>query len=81
MVGYRELWDGDTRDMIGAHELEAGALKVVRDLVGRDYSADELVLLFDDPARPVEGLPPVIAGADPAARAGLSGPDGIRRPD
>jgi hypothetical protein len=65
--------------MITARSTEADALDVVRELLAKDWTVDELVLIYDDPALADEDLPPGVTGEELARRAGLNGPDQVRR--
>ena len=79
MAGYWELWHVPSRNALLDFETESEALAFVRDLVGEGAKPADFALLFDDPALDVEDLPPAIEGQELARRAGLSGPDQVRR--
>ncbi|HYU19642.1 MAG TPA: hypothetical protein VEQ11_13215 [Chloroflexota bacterium] len=64
-----ELWAIPTGNMIAAPRTEADALALVRELLGKDWHADELSLIVEDEARPPDKLPPALTGAELEARA------------
>ena len=74
-----ELWAIPTSNMITAKATEAEALVVVRELLGKDWTANELVLIFDDPALADEDLPPGVTGEELARRAEAAGSSSARR--
>jgi hypothetical protein len=74
-----ELWDIETANLVGTFDTEAAGLVVVREIVGKGWPVDALSLMVEDEAVPTENLPPGITGAELAKRAGLTGPDEIRR--
>ena len=76
---YWEVWSIPTSNMIAAEATEAEALAVVRELLAADWTPDELVLIFDDPALADEDLPPGISGDELARRAEAAGTDPARR--
>jgi hypothetical protein len=51
----------------------------VHQLLGVDWKADELVLIYDDPALADEDLPPGLTGEELARRAADDGADPVRR--
>jgi hypothetical protein len=67
-----EVWDVTTANQLDAFETEAAALGLMRELLSFGWRADELTLLFDDPALPVEELPPALTG-DVLARRVVGG--------
>jgi hypothetical protein len=76
---YWEVWTIPSSSMVASEATEADALRVVRELLATDWTADELVLILDDPALADEELTPGVTGDELARRAGLTGPDEIRR--
>ncbi|MGE3908544.1 MAG: hypothetical protein AB7K36_04295 [Chloroflexota bacterium] len=76
---FWEVWAVPTGNLIAAKATEAEALAVVQSLLAVDWSADELTLIFDDPALPVEDLPPALTGDDLAQRAAVSAGQDARR--
>lgn len=74
-----EVWAIPTSNIITAKATEAEALAVVRQLLAADWTADELVMIFDDPALADEDLPPGITGDELARRAGPDGDTPVRR--
>lgn len=65
---YWEVWAVPTGNLIAVKATEAEALAVVCRLLAVDWAADELVLIYDDPALPVESLPAALTGDDLARR-------------
>ncbi|MGE3269075.1 MAG: hypothetical protein AB7P40_10030 [Chloroflexota bacterium] len=76
---FWEVWAVPTGNLIAAKATEAEALAVVQSVLAVDWSADELTLVFDDPALPVEDLPPALTGDDLAQRAAVSAGQDARR--
>jgi hypothetical protein len=74
-----EVWAIPTSNMITAKPTEAEALAVVRQLLAVDWRADELVMIYDDPALADEDLPPGVTGEELARRAEDDGADPVRR--
>ena len=65
----REVWAIPTSNLIASEANEADALAVVRELLGGDWTADELVLIHDDPEVPDDAVTPGVTGAELARRA------------
>jgi len=57
--------------LIAAEASEVEALAVVRDLLGSDWTPDELTLIYDDPSLADEELPLAVTGEELARRAGV----------
>jgi hypothetical protein len=76
---YWEVWAIPTSNMIASEATEFEALAVVRELLAADWTADELVLIFDDPALADEDLPPGITGDELAQRVEASEASPSRR--
>jgi hypothetical protein len=76
---YWEIWDLVSRNMQASETTEAAALAVVRRMMAEGWTADELVLLVDDPALADEDLPPGVTGEELARRAGAADPNSTRR--
>jgi hypothetical protein len=74
-----EVWSIPTSNLIATSESEEGALGVVRELLGKDWAPDELVMIVDDPALADEDLPPGVTGEELTRRAEAAGTDPIRR--
>jgi hypothetical protein len=68
-----EVWSISTANMIAAEATEVEALELVRTLLAADWTADELVLIFDDPAVADEDLPPGVTGEELARRVEAAG--------
>jgi hypothetical protein len=64
-----EIWDAISGNIISDFETESEALAYVRALIEQGWKADELLLIFDDPALADEDLPPAISGDELARRA------------
>lgn len=64
-----ELWSIPTANMITDRATEDEALAVVRELLATGWTADELSLIAEDEALPVEALPPALSGAELMRRA------------
>jgi hypothetical protein len=64
-----EVWALDTGNLIAAPATEGEALALVRELLGKGWRAEDLSLMLEDEARPVEELPPALSGAKLHARA------------
>jgi hypothetical protein len=60
-------------------ESESEALSFVRELIGQGWKADELVMMFDDPALADEDLPPGVTGEELARRAEAAASNPVRR--
>jgi hypothetical protein len=58
---------------------EAEALAIVRQLLDADWTAAELVLIFDDSALADEDLPPGMSGKELARRAEAAASNPTRR--
>ena len=71
---HHELWSVDTANMIYSAEVEAEILALVRELLAKGWLAENLVLIYEDEALPVEALPPAISGAELARRAEVAAP-------
>jgi hypothetical protein len=76
---YWEVWAIPTSNLITAKSTEADALCVVRELLAGDWTANELVMIFDDPSLADKDLPPGVTGEELARRAKAAGNDPIRR--
>lgn len=76
---YWEVWAIPTSNMLAAEETEAEALAIVREFLATDWTPDELVLIFDDPAIPDQDLPLGTSGDELARRAEAAGTDPARR--
>jgi hypothetical protein len=75
-----ELWALNTGNLIATPATEAEALALVRELLAKGWSADDLSLGVEDEGRPVESLPPPLEGAALAAHArAMSPPPGDAR--
>jgi hypothetical protein len=74
-----EVWAILTANMVTAKAAEAEALAVVRQLLAVDWTADELVMIFDDPSLADEDLPPGVTGDELARRAEAASADPVRR--
>ena len=66
---YWELWSVETANMIYASEVEADVLILVRELLAKGWSAENLALIFDDERLPDDALPPAVSGPELAYRA------------
>ena len=66
---HHELWSVDTANMIHSAEAEDEILALVRELLAKGWAADNLVLIYEDEALPVEALPPAVSGDELARRA------------
>lgn len=64
-----ELWSVDTANMLDSSESEDEILSLVRELLAKGWSADNLVLIYEEESLPVEALPPAVTGAALASRA------------
>lgn len=64
-----ELWDAVSGNIISDFETESEALDYVRVLRKQGWKADELLVMFDDPALAVEDLPAAISGEALVRRA------------
>ena len=73
-----ELWALSTGNLIATSSSEDEALALVRELLAKGWSADDLSLGLEDEGRPVESLAPPLEGAELAARAEAP-PDRARR--
>ena len=69
------LWDLETGNAIGDYETESEALALVRELVGKGWPVNALVLIFDDTAIANEDVPRGVSGDELARRAGLASAD------
>ena len=74
-----ELWDAVSGNIISDFETESEALAYVRVLLKQGWKADELLLMFDDPALAVEDLPKAISGDELARRANIVAESPTRR--
>ena len=74
-----EVWAIPTSNLITAKATESEALAVVRQLLAVDWTADELVMIYDDPALADEDLPSPVSGEELARRAEAAGADPVRR--
>jgi hypothetical protein len=74
-----EVWAIPTANMVTAKATEAEALAVVRQPLAVDWTADELVLIFDDPSLADEDFPPGVTGDELARRAEAASADRVRR--
>jgi hypothetical protein len=74
-----EVWAIPTANMVTAKATEAEALAVVRQLLAVDWTADELVMIIDDPSLADEELPPGVTGEELVRRAQASGSSFSRR--
>jgi hypothetical protein len=79
MAAIWAVWDVVSANALNDFESESEALSFVRELIGLGWKADELVMIFDDPALADEDLPPGITGDELARRAGAVGDDPVRR--
>jgi hypothetical protein len=66
-----ELWDAVSGNIISDFETESEALAYVRVLLKQGWKADEILLMFDDPAVTDEDVPLAITGDELARRAGI----------
>jgi hypothetical protein len=69
-----ELWALNTGNLIATPSSEAEALALVRELLAKGWSADDLSLGVEDEGQPVESLPTPLEGAELAARARAASP-------
>lgn len=69
-----EVWEYKTRNLIATPATEAEALSIVRDLLARGWSADDLSIGIEDATRSTEELPPPLEGDELLARALPSAP-------
>ena len=79
MAAIWAVWDVVSANALNDFESESEALSYVRELIRLGWKADELVMIFDDPALADEDLPPGVSGDDLARRAGAAGDDPVRR--
>lgn len=78
MAGYWEIWELQSRNMLGTEKSEQ-ALAVVRDIVGEGSTYSDLMLLFDDADLELEDLPTPVTGDELARRAGVTGQGRLHR--
>ena len=71
---YWELWALNTRNLIATPATEGEALTLVRELLAKGWSADDLSLGLEDESQPVESLPLPLEGAALAAHARVQSP-------
>lgn len=74
-----ELWSVPTANLIATFTTEADGFALVRELLGKGWQSDELSLMVEDEAVPVENLPPALSGAELARRADQARTGPIRR--
>jgi hypothetical protein len=79
MAAIWAVWDVVSANALNDFESESEALSFVRELIGLGWKADELVMIYDDPALADEELPPGVTGDELARRAEASGDGPIRR--
>jgi hypothetical protein len=72
MTAIWAIWDLVSANALADFESESEALSFVRELIGKDWKADELVLIYDDPMVADEDLPLGVTGEDLARRATAS---------
>jgi hypothetical protein len=75
MASFWAVWDLESANALADFDSEPEALSFIRELLGKDWKADELVMFFEDPALADEDLPPGVTGDELARRVEAIGLD------